>query len=115
MKQDILYLKHILESIDKIETYAKVGKTEFMETSHWQDAVIRNLEIIGEATKNIPDSFRKKYPEVPWKKIAGFRDIVIHAYFRVDIDVTWRIIKTDIPDLKEKILKIKEDLEKERS
>ncbi len=69
------------------------------------------MEIIGEATKNIPDTFREKYPDVQWKKIAGLRDIIIHAYFRVDLDVTWEILKKDIPVLKEQILKIKESLE----
>ena len=61
------------------------------------------MEVIGEAVKNIPDSFREKYPEVEWKRIAGFRDIIIHAYFQVDLDITWNVIKQDIPKLKKQM------------
>ena len=70
-----------------------------------RDATIRRLEIIGEAVKNIPNSFRNKYPEVPWRNIAGFRDILIHAYFGINLDRVWNIIKKDLPDLKKNIKK----------
>ena len=70
------------------------------------------MEIIGEAVKNIPNDFKEKYIEIPWKKIAGLRDILMHAYFGIDLDITWNIIKKDLPDLKEKILNIKDELEK---
>jgi len=68
-----------------------------------QDAVIRRLEIIGEAVKNIPFSFRKEYPKIPWKKISGLRDILIHEYFGVDMRLVWRITKKDMPEFKKRI------------
>ena len=67
MKTDIVYLRHIMDSISKIESYAVVGKEAFLTVSHWQDAIFRNLEIIGEATKRLGKPVKEKYPEVQWK------------------------------------------------
>lgn len=79
MRDDFVYLKHIFESIQLIETYvANISEPKFNNNLQIQDAVIRRLEIIGEATKKIPNPFREKYPQVPWKKMAGMRDILIH-------------------------------------
>ena len=105
MRKNIkIFLLHILESIERIDNFTKeTSQEKFLESEIIQDAVIRRLMVIGEAVKNIPQSFKGKYPEVAWKKIAGTRDIIVHEYFGVDLMLTYRIIKKDIPELKEKI------------
>jgi len=96
-----------LESIQKIEEYSRgISKEEFYRASQIQDAVIRRLEIIGEAAKNIPEDFRNKHPEIAWKQIAGMRDILIHGYFDVNLERVWTVVNRDLPDLKQKISKI---------
>ncbi len=115
MKKDpTVFLGHILDSIELIESYSK-GKTELdlMESIGLQDQIIRRIEIIGEAVKNLPDDLKKDYPEVPWRDMAGMRDIVVHQYFGVDLEFVWQAATKDFPELKVKILKIQEELSEE--
>lgn len=109
MKGDSLYLQHILDAIIKIEEYVSVGYETFMSETHWQDAVIRQLEIIGEAAKQLSDDVRIKYPETPWKRISGLRDILIHNYMGVDISAVWEITQKNLSDLKQQVQKILSD------
>ena len=91
MKRDLrLFIKDILENIEDIESFSEcLTKQDFEENKLKQNAIIRSLEIIGEAVKNIPKSFRKRYPKVPWRDIAGLRDIMIHAYFGILLERVW--------------------------
>jgi len=111
MKRNIkLYLQDIWESILAIEEYTKdCTEDEFNSNRQIQDAVIRRLEIIGEAVKNIDDDFRYKYPQIPWKKIAGIRDIIAHEYFGVKLERVWDVIIKDLPGLRDKIKSIMEE------
>ncbi len=106
----ILYFEHILESIDKIERYTdKIELNHFLKNSIIQDAVIRNFEIIGEATKKIPKDIRNQYPDIQWKNMAGMRDKLIHDYIGVDLWAVWGVVEEILPTLKPQIKNIIKD------
>ncbi len=107
MKDPLIFIKHILEAIERIESFSKgITKSKFKKNELVHSAVIRQIEIIGETVKNVPTNFKNKYPSVPWKKIAGTRDKMIHHYFGVDIAFIFDIVKKQIPILKKEIKKI---------
>jgi len=111
MKKDPkIFLNHILESIEEIEKNIQhLTEDEFLANTTIQDAVIRRLEIIGEATKNLPKSFKSKHPDIEWRKIAGLRDVIVHGYFRLSLKLVWKITQKNTPELK---IKIRELVEK---
>ena len=108
MKRDLnLFLSDILENIRLIEkSLMNISKPDFESNRDIIDATVRRLEVIGEAVKNLPNSFREKYPKVSWKEIAGIRDRVIHHYFGLDLNLIWDIVHKDIPKLKKDVLNI---------
>jgi len=110
-KEIRIFIEDILKSIEKIEEYVHgMSREEFFRSSQVQDAVMRRLEIMGEAAKKVPEGFRSKYPEVPWKLIAGMRDVLIHGYFDVNLERVWVIVEKDLPDLKRKISRILKEM-----
>lgn len=106
-KEDKIFLTHILAAIKKLEEYlAGVDYDDFIEDSMRCDAVVRELEIIGEGTKSLSKEIRKKYSQIPWKQIAGMRDKLTHEYFGVDLHIVWQTCKEDIVELKRELMKM---------
>jgi uncharacterized protein with HEPN domain len=106
MKNDLLYLSNIQECIVAIELFTKDGRESFNGDRMIQDAVIRNLEVIGEATKRLSPQLRDTYSEIPWRQIAGLRDILIHDYLKVNLSEVWYVVEHDLPQLKIQISQI---------
>ncbi|MDK2978729.1 MAG: hypothetical protein PWP52_1443 [Bacteroidales bacterium] len=107
MKEDLVYIEHIMDCIRKIKDYSyHLDRDDFLKNELVQDAIIRNIEIIGEATKNVSAGFKQSYPDIPWKEMAGMRDKLVHDYLGVDVEVVWATIHQDIPFLEQQIQKI---------
>ena len=99
MKDDRVYLHHLEDCIERITEYTRGGLDPFLADTMTQDAVLRNLEVIGEAVKNLSPNLTAAHPEIPWKRIAGLRDILIHHYFGVDLEIVWRVVEDRLPEL----------------
>jgi uncharacterized protein with HEPN domain len=116
VKDPRVYLAHILECIQRIESYVARGKDSFLSEALIQDAVIRNFEVVGEAAKRIPESYRKHHSTVPWRSLAAFRDVLIHQYEGISLSRLWDVIERDLPQVKSGIASLLpplEQLEKE--
>ena len=109
-KSDRLYLLHIVECIGWIENYCTIGKEEFLRDRKTQDAVIRNIEIIGEASKKISQELKDRYIDIPWKKISGTRDRIVHDYFGVDYEIIWVVVEKELEVLKREVSKILKEI-----
>jgi uncharacterized protein with HEPN domain len=103
MKDDRIYLLHIRDAIDQIFEYTTAGKDRFWVDRKTQDAVVRNLEIIGEATKHVSQPLKDSRPDIPWKPITGMRDKLIHDYFGINLQLVWDVVERDLPTLKLKV------------
>jgi uncharacterized protein with HEPN domain len=101
----------MLESLEKIERYAtELTFERFARDDRTVDAVVRNLEVIGEAARQIPSEVRERYPEVPWRRVIGLRNVVVHEYFAVDVEIVWTVVRQSLPELKEALRRMMAEL-----
>jgi len=108
---DLVYLRHILDAINIVEEYLhEVKEDQFNRTRLLQDGVIRQIEIVGEAVRHISQDIRRTYPEIPWQDVAGMRDKLIHDYFGVDFEMIWKVVKTELLPIREKLVQMKTGL-----
>ncbi|MDI6770207.1 MAG: DUF86 domain-containing protein [Anaerolineales bacterium] len=106
-RDDTVYLRHIRDAIEMIEDYTReLSENEFLSHAMAKDAVVREMEIIGEAANNISDEFQRAYPEIPWGKMIGIRNKIVHEYFNVNFPIVWDTVQSDLPLLKEAIEKL---------
>jgi uncharacterized protein with HEPN domain len=106
IERDKLYLNHVLDAVAAIERYTAGGRAEFFADDMIQSAVVRQLEIIGEAVKNLSPGLTSHETAVPWKQAARTRDLLIHGYFRIDIDIVWNIVERELIALRENVRRI---------
>ncbi|HEX9843270.1 MAG TPA: DUF86 domain-containing protein [bacterium] len=114
MNRDRTLLLHILDAIDAVEMYAADGKARFMDDRRTQDAIARNLVIVGEAVKHLSGELTAQYPDISWRQIAGLRDRLIHQYFQVSLPLVWTIASVELPVLRGQIQHMLDDLEAEQ-
>ncbi len=108
-----LYVVDMLRAIEKIERFIEgLDEASFSSSELVVDAVLRNLEVLGEAARNVPEEVRKDHPEIPWGRIVGLRNIVAHAYFGVDLENVWKIVKENVPEVRPSVEVLVEELEK---
>jgi uncharacterized protein with HEPN domain len=109
-KDDRLYVAHIRECIRRVEEDTAFGRDAFFANRTAQDAVLRNLQILSESTQRLSQSSKDKHPHIPWRNIGGFRNRLVHDYFRIDLDLVWRVVETHLPELKQAVLQIEAGL-----
>ncbi len=111
MTDQRVYLRDISERIQRIETFTAGGRETYIQSLLIQDGVIRNFEVIGEICKRLPPELTQQHPEIPWRQISGFRDVLIHDYEEVDIEAVWRIVENDLQPLKNAVMAMLRTLE----
>ena len=110
MKDDAIYLQHIQECILRIEHYTAEGHSAFLASTLIQDGVLRNLQTLGQSVLQLSERLKASHPEVDWKSIVGFRNVLVHDYLGVNVARVWEIVERDVPDLKAKLTKIRQSL-----
>jgi len=111
MKDDLVYLKHVAECLRRIEKNVSVGLDEFLKSETIQDATLRNLQTLSEATQRLSPTLKASYPSIEWDRIAAFRNVIVHNYLGIDLEIIWQIIESDVPPLREAIMSMIERLE----
>ena len=106
VNKDRLYLESIRECLERIAEYTSGGEQDFLTSRLIQDGVVRNLEVIGEATKNLSNELREANPSIPWRQIAGMRDVLIHDYLKVNLSRVWLTVSTDLPQLRATVMRL---------
>ncbi|HSH77248.1 MAG TPA: DUF86 domain-containing protein [Herpetosiphonaceae bacterium] len=109
MKDDSLYIGHILECIRRIEANVADGRDAFIASHTLQDAVLRNLQTMAEATQRLSESVKAAHPEIPWARIAAFRNVLVHNYLGIDLQLVWAITQHEVPELKRAVLHMQAD------
>ncbi|MFZ2146298.1 MAG: DUF86 domain-containing protein [Sedimentisphaerales bacterium] len=109
MKDDTVYLRHILECIRRIEENVAGGRDRFLSSHNLQDAVLRNLQTTAESSQRLSDDLKETHPEVEWLRIAAFRNVLVHDYLGIDLERVWDITQRDVPELKRAILAMLEE------
>lgn len=110
MKDDRPYLADIVQALERVEDIGRRGRVAFLADWLLQDAAIRNFEIVGEAAKRVSEEFKAAHPEVPWPDLAGFRDVLIHQYFRVDLEIVWALVELRVAGLRADVARLLAEL-----
>lgn len=103
MRDDRERLRHILEAIERIEKYAQRGEDAFRRDELVQTWIVHHLQVVGEAARGVSPDFRERHSDVPWKSVVGMRDVLVHDYFGLDVDIVWRVVTNELPDLKRRV------------
>ena len=109
VQADQVYLNHMLECIARVFEYCEGGEAIFKQSRLIQDAVIRNLQTMAESSQRLSEATKALAPDVPWRAISGFRNIIVHDYLGIDLDMVWQVVATDLPGLREGLLRIDHD------
>ena len=110
MRDDTVYLRHIAECVRRIEENVASGKTEFLNSHAIQDATLRNLQTMSEATQRLSEAAKLTQPKVEWSKISAFRNVLVHNYLGIDLELIWKVIEDDLPTLKRAVEKMLQDI-----
>ena len=110
MSRDTLYASHVLECIRRLEENTSAGYGAFIASHTLQDAVLRNVQTMSEATQRLSPEIKARYPDVPWAEIAAFRNVVVHNYLGIDLRLVWSVVQQDVPELKRAMVNIQEEL-----
>lgn len=114
MTDDEVYLRHILESLERVAAYTAGGREDFMRNRMAQDATVRDLEVVGEAPKRLSPEFRSAHPDVPWRNMARMRDVLIHDYMGVDLEIVWEVVENRLAPLRDQLSALLTSEDRER-